>query len=158
MIVIILIAIVVFVLIKFLFNNSKSENKIESNDIRVRFKPFIDVVVNSYKELGIDAKIADIDNDKRAVVIQTDYLSENKDKINHFLMIKGDIFHIEITYFILSLKFRKVYDLQISNMDNYFQKINSQKIIKDFEILRNEFQSENEALIMEEMVNKFLYK
>ena len=158
MIVIILIAIVVFVLIKFLFNNSKSENKIESNDIRVRFKPFIDVVVNSYKELGIEAKIADIDNDKRAVVIQTDYLSENKDKINHFLMIKGDIFHIEITYFILSLKFRKVYDLQISNMDNYFQKINSQKIIKDFEILRNEFQSENEALIMEEMVNKFLYK
>ena len=158
MIVFIILAVIAFVLIKFIIYASKSENQIETDDIRKKFKPFIDVIIESYVKYDIKTIITDIDDDKKAIDIQTEYLSDCKDKIDHFLMIQGNTLRIEVIYFIYDLKFREIYTLEVSRMDGRMQTIESERIIKDFHRKKIKFQEENELEIIQEMTNRFLYK
>ena len=59
-----IIAIVVIIIIKFLMYSSKPENQIEANDIRKKFKPFIDTIINSYMQNNVTCSVVDVDDDK----------------------------------------------------------------------------------------------
>lgn len=157
MITFIVIAIIAIILIKFFVYAAKPENQIESKSVREKFKPFITVITDGYEKNGINYKVSDIDEDERAILIEAVYLTPTSDRINHFLLVKNNVFYIEMTYFIGSLSFKQVYNLEVAKMDGYFQKVNSQKIIDDFHRRKVEFQSENELQIIQEMTSKFLY-
>ena len=80
-----IIALVIIIIIKFLMYSSKPENQIEASDVRKKFKPFIETIMNSYMKSNIMCSVSDIDDDKRCVVIQTEKLTINDDKIFYTL-------------------------------------------------------------------------
>ncbi|WP_291101597.1 MULTISPECIES: hypothetical protein [unclassified Flavobacterium] len=152
-----IIAIVVIIIIKFLMYSSKPENQIEANDIRKKFKPFIDTIINSYMQNNVSCSVEDIDDDKRCVVIQTDKLSINDDKITHFIYFMNDSFKIEIIYKIFSLKFNKIYTYKVSEMDGQRQINEAKDILRNFTHLKLQFEKDNEVTIIEEIIDKNLY-
>lgn len=152
-----IIAIVVIIIIKFLMYSSKPENQIEANDIRKKFKPFIDTIINSYMQNNVTCSVVDVDDDKRCVVIQTDKLSINDDKITHFIHFINDSFKIEITYKIFSLKFNKIYVYKVSEMDGQRQINEAKNILRNFTHLKLQFEKDNEVTIIEEIIDKNLY-
>lgn len=157
MIIFTIIAIVVIIIIKFLMYSSKPENQIEATDIRKKFKPFIDTIINSYMQNNVTCSVEDVDDDKRCVVIQTDKLSINDDKITHFIYFMNDSFKIEITYKIFSLKFNKIYAYKVSEMDGLRQINEAKDILRNFTHLKMQFEKANEVTIIEEIIDKNLY-
>ena len=137
--------------------SSKPENQIEANDIRKKFKPFIDTITNSYLQNNVTCSVEDIDDDKRCVVIQTDKLSINDDKITHFIYFMNDSFKIEIIYKIFSLKFNKIYTYKVSEMDGQRQINEAKNILRNFTLLKLQFEKDNEVTIIEEIIDKNLY-
>lgn len=152
-----IIAIVVIIIIKFLMYSSKPENQIEANDIRKKFKPFIDTIINSYLQNNVTCSVEDIDDDKRCVVIQTDKLSINDDKITHFIYFMNDSFKIELIYKIFSFKFNKIYMYKVSEMDGQRQINEAKNILRNFSQLKLQFEKDNEVAIIEEIIDKNLY-
>lgn len=157
MITFIIIAIAAIIIIKFLMYSSKSENQIEVNDIRKKFKPFIDTIINRYLQNSIICKLEDIDDDKRCVSIQTEKLTINDDKVTHFIYFKDNSFYVEIIYTIFSLKLNKTYNYKVSEMDGQRQIREAKEILTNFYNLRLQFEIDNELTIIEEMINKNLY-
>jgi hypothetical protein len=152
-----IIAIFVIIIIKFLMYSSKPENQIEANDIRKKFKPFIDTIINSYMQNNVTCSVEDIDDDKRCIIIQTDKLSINDDTITHFIYFMSDSFKIEITYNIFSLKFNKIYAYKVSEMDGLRQINEAKEILRNFTHLKLQFENDNEVTIIEEIIHKNLY-
>lgn len=152
-----IIAIVVIIIIKFLMYNSKPENQIEASDIRKKFKPFIDTIINSYRQNNVTCSVEDIDDDKKCIIIQTDKLSINDDTITHFIYFMSDSFKIEITYNIFSLKFNKIYEYKVSEMDGLRQINEAKEILRNFTHLKLQFENDNEVTIIEEIIYKNLY-
>jgi hypothetical protein len=152
-----IIAIVIIIIIKFLIYSSKPENQIEAVEIRKKFKPFIETIINGYSQNNIMCLLEDVGEHKNCLVIQTGKLSINDDKITHFMHFLNNTFKIEITYNIFSLKLRKTYIYNVSEMDGQRQIKIANDILKNFLLLKLQFEAENETTIIEEIINKNLY-
>lgn len=157
MITFVIIAIVIIILVKFLFYASKSENQIETEDIQKKFKPFIEAIIKKSSENKINCTIKEFHPDQTCLMIQTDSLSINKDSITHFLYIEGDQFSIESTYTLFILEFKKIYNNKVSTMDGQTQITEAREFLSDFFEEKIKFQEENESLIIEKMMEQHLY-
>lgn len=152
-----IIALVIIIIIKFLMYSSKPENQIEASDVRKKFKPFIETIMNSYMKSNIMCSVKDIDDDKRCVVIQTEKLTINDDKISYFLYFMDNSFRIEIIYNIFSLKFNKNYNYKVSEMDGQRQIKEAKDILNNFHHLKLQFEKDNEITIIQEIMDKNIY-
>ena len=152
-----IIALVIIIIIKFLMYSSKPENQIEASDVRKKFKPFIETIMNSYMKSNIMCSVSDIDDDKRCVVIQTEKLTINDDKIFYTLYFTNDSFRIEITYNIFSLKLNKYYNYKVSEMDGQRQIKEAKDLLNNFHHLKLQFEKDNEITIIQEIMDKHIY-
>ena len=136
-----IIALVIIIIIKFLMYSSKPENQIEASDVRKKFKPFIETIMNSYMKSNIMCSVSDIDDDK----------------IFYTLYFTNDSFRIEITYNIFSLKLNKYYNYKVSEMDGQRQIKEAKDILNNFHHLKLQFEKDNEITIIQEIMNKHIY-
>ncbi len=127
----------------------KTENHIETPDIRKKFEPFIEATTQRYLQNKINCSIEDVDTDKRCLVIHTEILTINEDKVSHFLYINGNNFLVESTYTIFDLKLTKTYNYKISEMNRETQIREAKNTLSDFFDHRMRFEKKmNQRLFM----------